>query len=100
MVGNVALFNSWRDLEPQFGDEPEMGWIFATRSHGKGIASEACRAALDWADSKLQPVPIWAIISPENHPSIRLAEKLGFIDQGLSRYHDEDIIVLQRAALA
>ena len=56
-----------------------MGWIFATdQSTGRGIAGEACRAVLDWADAHLQPTPIWAIISPANAPSFKLAERLGF----------------------
>ena len=74
----VSLFNAWRDLEPQFGEEPEMGWIFATEVHGQGIAGEACRAVLDWADANFPPTPVWAIISPGNGPSFKLAERLGF----------------------
>ena len=34
LVGMAALFTAWRDLVPQFGDEPEMGWIFSTEVHG------------------------------------------------------------------
>ena len=55
---------------PEFGDEPEMGWIFATEAHGQGMAGEACRAVLDWAEANLEPTPIWAIIAPENAPSL------------------------------
>lgn len=96
LVGNVGLFNAWRDLEPQFGDGPEMGWIFAPEVHGQGLAGEACRAALDWADEHLQPTPIWAIIAPENEASHRLAGRLGFEKIADSRYHDEPTVVLRR----
>ena len=41
LVGMVSLFNAWRALEPQFGEEPEMGWIVATETHGQGLAGEA-----------------------------------------------------------
>lgn len=98
IIGTVSLFNAWRDLEPQFGDEPEMGWIFSPEVHGQGMASEACNAVLEWADANIQPVPIWAIIAPENEPSRRLASKLGFEDHSLSFYHDEPTLVLKRAA--
>ena len=91
----VAFF---RALDPDFGDTPEMGWIFATETHGQGLAGEACRAVLDWADANLQPTPIWAIISPDNAPSIRLAERLGFEHRNRSTYHDEPILVLKRPA--
>ena len=50
-----------------------MGWIFATEAHGKGMAGEACRAVLDWAEANLGPTPIWAIIAPANEPSMKLA---------------------------
>ena len=45
-VGSAGLFTAWRALEPEFGDEPEMGWIFAQEVHGQGMAGEACRAVL------------------------------------------------------
>ncbi len=82
LIGTVALFNAWREFEPEFGDDPEMGWIFATEVHGQGLAREACRLVLDWADQHLPEKPIWAIIAPANDPSIRLAGKLGFSLQG------------------
>jgi RimJ/RimL family protein N-acetyltransferase len=98
LVGNVGLFNAWRALEPEFGEEPEMGWIFATRTHGQGLASEACMKLLEWAEANLDPVPIWAIIAPENAASLNLAAKLGFERLGDSVYHDEATAVLKRPA--
>ena len=96
LVGTIALFNAWRDMRPQFGEDPEMGWIFAREVHGKGLAGEACRAVLDWADSALQPAPIWAIVHPDNGPSLRLAERLGFERLDDSVYKDEPTAVLRR----
>lgn len=98
LVGMASLFNAWRALEPEFGDEPEMGWIFATEVHGQGIASEACRAVLDWAENALDPTPVWAIIAPSNEPSFRLAERLGFEHVGETLYADEPTAVLRRPA--
>jgi RimJ/RimL family protein N-acetyltransferase len=98
LVGNAGLFTAWRDLEPEFGEEPEMGWIFSQEVHGQGMAGEACRAVLEWAEVNLEPSPIWAIIAPENAPSLRLADKLGFQKVGDTLYHDEPTIVLRRPA--
>ena len=100
LVGTVGLFNAWRDMEPQFGEDPEMGWIFAKETHGQGIASEACLAALDWADRALPPRPIWAIVAPENEPSLKLAERLGFERLADSVYNDEPTAVLRRSPAA
>ena len=98
LIGNAGIFTAWRDLEPEFGEEPEMGWIFATETHGQGLAGEACRAVLDWAERNLDPTPIWAIIAPANEPSIRLAERLGFERLGETPYNSEPTLVLKRPA--
>ena len=100
LLGNVGLFTAWRGLEPEFGEEPEMGWIMATETHGKGLAHEACTAALEWAEAHLAPTNIWAIIAPGNEPSLRLAEKLGFQVTGLSEYHGDPTVVLKRSPTA
>ena len=55
-----------------------MGWILSSEAHGQGIASEAAHAALDWLEANLDPTPVWAIIAPENQPSLKLAERIGF----------------------
>ena len=98
LIGSAALFTGWRDLQPEFGEEPEMGWIFAAEVHGQGFASEACRAVLNWAEANLDPTPIWAIIAPANEPSFRLAERLGFERIGETLYNDEPTVVLRRPA--
>ena len=100
LLGTAALFTAWRDLEPEFGQIPEMGWIFSGEVHGQGIAGEACRAVLDWAEASLEPTPIWAIIAPANEPSLRLAERLNFERKSETSYHGDPTIVLQRPAWA
>ena len=96
LVGNVGLLTAWRDMEPQFGEEPEMGWIMAAETHGHGLASEAGRAALEWAEANLQPTRMWAIIAPANTPSIGLARRLGFEPVTESVYNSEPTLVLCR----
>jgi RimJ/RimL family protein N-acetyltransferase len=98
VIGMVSLFNAWRALEPEFGEEPEMGWIFHTDVHRQGIASEACRAVLDWAEANLDPTPIWIIIAPGNEPSFRLAQRLGFERLDDTIYNEEPTAVLKRPA--
>ena len=98
IVGTVSLFNAWRALEPVFGEEPEMGWIFSHEVHGQGMAGEACRAALEWAEANLPPTDIWAIIAPENEPSLRLAARLGFERIGDTLYSDDPTVILKRPA--
>lgn len=98
LIGNVGLFQAWRDLEPEFGEEPEMGWIMATEAHGQGYASEACQAVLQWAEANLDPTPFWAIIAPANEPSLKLAERLGFERVHETLYKNDPTVVLRRPA--
>ena len=100
LVGDVGLFNSWRALEPKIGEEPEIGWVFSPEVQGCGIASEAALAVLGWAEASLAPTRIWAIVSPENEASLRLASRLGFEPIGETLYHDEPTVVLERPAWA
>ena len=98
LVGNAGIFTGWRAMEPEFGEEPEMGWIFAAETHGKGMASEGCQAVLDWTEANLDPTPIWAIIAPANESSLKLAEKLGFERFSETLYHNDPTVVLRRPA--
>ena len=96
MIGQAGLCDFERGLTPDMSGLPEMGWIFDRSVHGRGIAGEACRAVLDWAGRALAPSPIWSIISPDNLPSLKLAERLGFEHVTLSEYHGEAIAILKR----
>ncbi len=96
MVGHLGFFDMARDMEPSLVGLPEMGWIFDRSVHGQGIAVEACRAALAWADRALGPVEIPAIISTDNVPSMKLAEKLGFVREPDGVYKGESIAIFRR----
>jgi RimJ/RimL family protein N-acetyltransferase len=85
-------------MQPEISGEPEMGWIFDPSVHGQGIAFEACTAALAWADTNLDALSYPAIISLDNAPSIRLAERLGFDRLPDGVYKDEPIAVFRRPA--
>jgi RimJ/RimL family protein N-acetyltransferase len=98
IVGQAGFADFKRDMEPSLEGEPELGYVFAPAVHGKGIAQEACTAALEWADSNLSAPSYPAIISPENAPSIRLAERLGFVREPDAIYRGERIALFRRPA--
>jgi RimJ/RimL family protein N-acetyltransferase len=100
LVGNTGFFDARRDLAPDFGGAPEVGWIFDPQVHGQGIAREACSAALSWADSNLQPTPIWAIVDPVNERSLRFGASFGFERLADSIYNGEPIAILKRPPAA
>jgi RimJ/RimL family protein N-acetyltransferase len=96
MVGHCGFFQFNRDMEPLILGEPEMGWIFDRSVHGQGIAFEACSAALNWAEREIGAKSYPAIIDVENIPSMKLAERLGFVRQADAVYRDGPIAMFRR----
>ena len=90
-IGTVGVFEVRRDMEPNMEGTPEAGWTFASHIHGNGYATEAARAALDWTDKALGNPRLFAIISPENIASVRVAQKLGFTHWRDAVYQNDSI---------
>ena len=61
---------------PQF-DETELGWALRRDAWGRGYATEAGRACVEWGFSELDAPYLTAMVSPDNVRSIRVAERLG-----------------------
>ena len=77
-VGQAGLADFKRDMTPCIEGVPEAGYVFSPACHGKGYATEAMTAVMKWADDVLKAERSCAIINPDNHASIRVAQKLGF----------------------
>ena len=97
LVGHCGFFQFNRDMAPLILGEPEMGWIFDRSVHGQGIALEACQAALDWAEREIGAESYPAIIDLDNLPSMKLAERLGFVRQLDAIYRDAPIAFYRRS---
>ncbi|WP_168713090.1 MULTISPECIES: GNAT family N-acetyltransferase [Sphingomonas] len=97
LVGHMGFADFRRGIDPAMDGAPELGYVFASATHGKGMAGEACRAALDWLDRELGQES-WAIISPGNAPSLKLADRLGFARVGQVDYHGETVLLKRPAA--
>jgi RimJ/RimL family protein N-acetyltransferase len=71
LLGRVGLWNpeGWPGLE--------VGWTLARHAWGHGYATEAARAAIEWAWTTLHAQRLISVIGPENASSIRVAEGLG-----------------------
>ncbi|PID37003.1 MAG: GNAT family N-acetyltransferase [Rhodobacterales bacterium] len=59
-------------------DPPELGYMFARAHWGRGLASEACRAAVNHAFASFDWPEIAACVFDDNPASARVLEKLGF----------------------
>ncbi|WP_316013497.1 GNAT family N-acetyltransferase [Roseobacter sp. HKCCA0434] len=71
LIGQVALQHP-----PRF-PERELGWMLFDGFEGQGFACEAATAARDFAFDTLGWSDCVSYISPENAPSIRLAQAMG-----------------------
>lgn len=68
------------------GDDVELAYRLARPAWGQGIASEAGAALLDHAFRTLGLPRVVAVTYPENRPSQRVLEKLGFLPRGEMDY--------------
>ena len=65
---------------PERGDWPgiEIGWAFHPRAWGKGFATEAGAASVDYAFAHHDVDALYSVILPENTRSQAVAQRLGF----------------------
>ncbi|HEX8329606.1 MAG TPA: GNAT family N-acetyltransferase [Hymenobacter sp.] len=95
-VGAIGFLHLKRDLTPELGDAPEIGWVTDPEVHGRGYASEAVAAVLAWGESHFGLVRTVCIIHPDNAPSLRLAAKFGYREYARTTYHEQPIVLLER----
>jgi RimJ/RimL family protein N-acetyltransferase len=94
-AGELGFADFKREIDPPITD-PEAGWAFLPRFHGRGYATEALQAALSWGDTHLHAPRTVCLIHPENTPSFRVAEKCGFHEYRRVVYKDHLAALLGR----
>lgn len=65
----------------------EVGYGLARALWGQGLGSEAVRAVVHYGFAQLGLNRIYAGTIADNHESVRLLEKLGFVREGTQRQH-------------
>ena len=80
MIGIVTLDR--RDPEPAgpAAGKVELAYLFLRQTWGRGYATEACAAALDWFAGALPGEPVVLTTQTANTSSMRLVAKLGFTE--------------------
>jgi len=71
VIGRIGFWN------PEGWPGIELGWIIRRSRWRQGFATEAARAALEWAWDNIDTDHIISIIQPGSLASIRVAEKIG-----------------------
>lgn len=82
LLGAVALSNV--DLEQRSAG---MGYWLAQHARGRGHASEAVRLLAAWAFESLGLARLELVTHPENLASQRVADRCGFVREGVLRSH-------------
>ncbi|HUN25119.1 MAG TPA: GNAT family N-acetyltransferase [Steroidobacteraceae bacterium] len=78
----VGRVGPWR---PEGWPGPEVGWAIVRDCWGRGYATEAAVATIDWAFAALGWSEVIHTISPQNAISQRVAHKLGARNRGAGR---------------
>ncbi len=73
---------------PEGWPDRELGWALRREFWGRGLATEAARAAATHAFETLGWSHIISLIHPQNTRSIRVAERLGEVFSGVTEIHD------------
>lgn len=76
LAGRVGC---WR---PEGWPGLEVGWTLRRSFWGRGYATEAARASIEYAFTTLDQMRVISLIAPENVNSIRVAERLGEKPEG------------------
>lgn len=70
----------------------EVGWHLKKSAWGKGYATEAGNAVLNYGFTTLQLPVIYAVVIPENQASIRVTQRLGMQPLGrTNRYYGVEV---------
>ncbi|MFN2527380.1 MAG: GNAT family N-acetyltransferase [Candidatus Baltobacteraceae bacterium] len=98
-IGELGFADFKREMEPSIEGIPELGWAFASPFHGKGFATEALHALAAWGDEHIDAPLTVCIIDPQNIPSVRVAQKTGYVEKVRSSLVGEETILFERPRL-
>ena len=95
-VGEAGFHDMQRNIVPTLDGSMEVGWALTGPMQGRGLAEEAMRAAIGWAQQQSRRPRLTAIIDPGNGASRRVAEKLGFALSTETTYNALPILLFER----
>ena len=75
----------------------EIGWRLMPEYHGKGFATEAGRAAMEFGFNQVGVERLVAVAHPENIASQKVMQRLGMQFAGVETHYDQDCAVFEIA---
>jgi RimJ/RimL family protein N-acetyltransferase len=83
IIGNCGF--AYRKME-----DAELGYLFAREFWGKGFATEAARACVEYGFKDLKFEKIVALTDVDHVISQRVLEKIGFVRRAISKTDDDE----------
>lgn len=90
IVGAACLQHGERGGAPL-----EIGWRLVPEHNGKGYATEAAKAIVDYAVERVGASYLVAVADPENIASQRVMKRLGMSYKALERHYDTECVVYE-----
>jgi len=90
---NQEIIGSCGFARPHGTEEIELGYLLAKNLWGKGFATEAAEACLQYGFERLKFDEVIAITDLENVASQKVLEKIGFTKRGIEKIDDEENLV-------
>ena len=97
-VGSVGLAHFNRGVNAAFDGAPEIGWVLATWAHGRGLATEAARAAVAWGEQRFGWSKTVCLIHSGHAQSLEVAAKCGYRETERTVYKETPVVLLERTA--
>lgn len=73
----------------------ESGWRLVPEHNGKGYATEAAQAIVDYAAEQVGANYLVAVADPENIPSQRVMQRLGMTYKAIEQHYDVPCVVYE-----
>ena len=72
----------------------ELGMWLAPQARGRGLAPDALRLAAGWLFEECGLERVELLTEPDNEPMLRAARAAGFVEQGMRRRSEVEMIVM------
>ncbi|MCZ4061314.1 GNAT family N-acetyltransferase [Pantoea sp. LMR881] len=73
----------------------EIGWRLVPEQNGKGYATEAAKAIINFASEQTGATYLVAVADPENIPSQRVMQRLGMTYKAIEQHYDVSCVVYE-----
>lgn len=91
IVGAACL----QHLENVDGAPLEIGWRLVPEYNGKGYATEAAKAIIEYAAEQVRATYLVAVADPENIPSQRVMQRLGMTYKAIEQHYGVPCVVYE-----